>query len=121
MTTADTWLEKIAEIFSSGDVRTADAIFAENYRDHQKPDWITYDGPAEFIAIVESARASLPNLSVRVIGGPYRCGQLEIAVLQWFSEAVDGTIIERETVETIRCEDEKVVEHWGTELRNITR
>lgn len=115
------YLEAIAEIFSTGDVGMAPRIFADHYLDHQKPDWLEVDGPAEFIAIVHSARSSLPELEVFVSGAPVRHADLEVAILHWVSRPSGGPVVERDTVETVRIEDQKVVEHWGMEIRNNAR
>lgn len=59
-------LEKIVDIFNKGDVSEVESIFSPHYIDHQKPEWLTVDGPEEFKQIVQSARKSLPNLTVTI-------------------------------------------------------
>lgn len=119
--TRTSYLEAIAEIFSTGDVRPAPQLFADCYVDHQRPDWLDADGPDEFVAIVRSARSSLPELHVSVSGDPLRHADLEVAILHWVSQLPEGPIIERDTVETVRIEDGRVAEHWGLEIRSTTR
>lgn len=115
------YLEAIAEIFSIGDVGMAPQIFADHYVDHQRPDWLTVDGPEEFVAIVHSARSSLPDLEVSVSGDPVRHEDLEVAILHWVSRPSEGPVVERDTVETVRIEDGRVTEHWGMEIRSTGR
>lgn len=113
------YLAEIAQIFSTGDVRLVHEIFADTYVDHQRPDWIDFDGPAEFIAIVESARSSLPDLRVQLVAEPIRHQDLEVAILRWVSRSADEVVVERDTVETLRIENGQVAEHWGVEVRSV--
>jgi predicted SnoaL-like aldol condensation-catalyzing enzyme len=115
------YLTRIAQIFSTGDIEAVGQLFAADYRDHQRPDWLNVDGPTEFIAIVMSARSALPNLHVWVAGAPLRQDDLEVALLHWSSQAGDGRTVERDTVETLRIESGRVAEHWGIEVRSTTQ
>jgi predicted SnoaL-like aldol condensation-catalyzing enzyme len=103
-------LLKIVAMFSTGDISPADEVFLVTYLDHQKPEWIKEDGPEEFKKIVASARESLPNLVVNIVGGLIVEGDKVDARLSWISDNV-----ERETLEILRIEDGKVAEHWGAE------
>ena len=38
-------LAQIAGIFSSGELSTVSILFAAGYVDHQRPEWIEFDGP----------------------------------------------------------------------------
>ena len=104
-------LDEIVAMFNSGRTDRAGAVFSSSYVDHQRPEWLDLDGPAEFAAIVELARSSLPGLRVgsRVVvdAGP---GYVA-AVFVWSS-----SVGVRETLEVLRVEDGLVVEHWGAEV-----
>lgn len=108
-------LAQIAGIFSSGELSTVSILFAAGYVDHQRPEWIEFDGPEEFIAIVSSARRSLADLRVHA-SDVVRVGDVEAGVLHWAGTADDDTHVERRTVEILRLKDEHVEEHWGLEL-----
>ena len=102
--------EQIVAMFNSGDVSSAQTIFSEEYLDHQKPAWLSADGPQEFMQIVELARKSLPGLKVSIEGPLIAEGDLVAGRLLWVCETV-----ERETIEILRLSDGKFVEHWGAE------
>ena len=108
-------LAQIAGIFSTGELSTVPMLFAAGYVDHQRPEWIEFDGPEEFIAIVSSARRSLANLRVRS-SDIVRVGDVEAGVLHWAGTADDGTHVARRTVEILRITDEHAEEHWGLGL-----
>lgn len=103
---------KIAEIFSTGDFTEVDSIFATNYIDHQKPDFIQVDGPEEFRQIVNLAIKSLPNLKVSIEDLIVELNKAA-ARMRWSSINLEGKVVERETLEILRFENGQAVEHWG--------
>ncbi len=107
-------LEKIVEIFNTGNVLEVESIFSPTYIDHQKPEWLTADGPEEFKQIVQSARKSLPNLKV-IIEDTIAEDNKIVARLQWHSLNDAGKKVDRETIDILHFVDGKAVEHWGAE------
>lgn len=100
--------QSLATIFSSGDVSVVESLFAADYVDHQRPDWIKETGPEEFKAIVKLARDNMPNLSVTIEGSIIADNDMVAGRMMWLSDAQ-----KRETIEILRISDGKFVEHWG--------
>ncbi len=110
-------LEKIVEVFNNGNVSKVEEIFSQRYTDHQRPDWLTVEGPEEFKQIVLSARKSLTNLKVTIKNSKVEDDKI-IARLLCVSKDDNGKKIERETEDILLFKDGKAIEHWGTELWN---
>ena len=107
-------MQKIVEIFNSGDLSEVDSIFSPMYIDHQKPEGLDIDGPEEFKAIVNGARKSLNNLNV-TIEDIIADDKSVVARLRWHATDDSGKKIERETIDMLRIQNNKVAEHWGAE------
>ena len=106
-------LFEIAQIFSTGDTSRVQELFGSEYVDHQRPDWTEHtSGPAEFVDIVEGARNNLPGLSVEIVGDVTTYEDVAVGFMSWSSQTGH-----RLTVEILRFEDSRIVEHWGTVLR----
>lgn len=98
-------------IFSSGDVGRVDELFSPKYIDQQRPEWIQQRGAEEFKAIVKRARNSMPGLQVEIEGPVIADGEMVAGRLHWLSPG-----IERKTIEMLRVEAGRFVEHWGAEV-----
>lgn len=107
-------LEKIVEIFNSGDTSYVESIFSPSYIDHQKPEWLKVDSLEEFRQIVLGARKSLPNLKVTIEDSIEENNKI-VARLQWHSVDDSGKRVDRETIDILYFVDGKAVEHWGAE------
>jgi predicted SnoaL-like aldol condensation-catalyzing enzyme len=107
-------MQQIVEMFNSGDVSDADRIFSPEYEDHQKPEEWDISGPEEFRQIVTNARRVLAHLHV-TIEDLIAEGNRVAARLRWSSVDHAGAKMERETLEVLRIENGKVIEHWGAE------
>lgn len=103
-------VNKIVAMFNTGDTTEVSNIFGKDYLDHQKPEWFTVDGPEEFAQIVKLARDNLPNLKVTVLGKIFAEEDMVAMRLLWSSDASV-----RETIEILRVDDGKFVEHWGAQ------
>ncbi|WP_165422872.1 ester cyclase [Ktedonosporobacter rubrisoli] len=107
-------MQKIVNIFTTGDLSEVASLFSSTYIDHQRPPWLTIDGPEEFKHIVLGARKALPNLRV-TIEDCIAEGNAIAARLHWYSTQPGGKKIERETIDMLRFAQGKVIEHWGAE------
>lgn len=101
---------RIVDMFNTGDVSAVNETFGPDYIDHQKPEWLTVNGPEEFVEIVKLARTSLPNLKVTVSGTLISDTDTVVGRLLWTSDKG-----QRETIEMLRTHDSKFAEHWGAE------
>ena len=104
-------LRALVEMFATGDASDVEAIVSADYFDHQDGG----RGPDRFRALVHRVRDSGEAVAVRaedLIGE----GDTAAARLLWTHANRDGSIVERETIDMIRCEDGQAVEHWGAEL-----
>ena len=113
-------LQKIVDMFTTGDVTEAEMIFSPAYIDHQKPSEWAIDGPEEFKQIVVLTRTHLPNLHVTIedaIGE----GDRMAARLHWHSRSPTGKHVQRETLEILRFSGSTVAEHWGAESWRLER
>lgn len=107
--------QKIVEMFNTGNLDLAKEVFSENYVDHQKPDFISFDGYQEFQEIIKLARKSLPELKVIIEDEIYIENKFVLR-LSWKSFNSDtNKEMNRETIEILRLENGKIVEHWGGE------
>ncbi len=109
-------VQKIAEIFSTGDIPEVDSIFAPEYIDHQndkrRSKNVKVDGPEEFKQIVKGARKSLPDLRVTIENIAIEEDKV-IARFSWHSINIKH---KRETIETLLIKNGLVIEHWGVEV-----
>lgn len=103
--------KQIIHMFNTGDVTLANSVFAENYVDHQRPDFMDSSGPKEFREIVAMARSLEPDLVVSLIEESTTNDEVIAFRLHWMSSKQ-----ERETQERLRLENGKVIEHWGEEV-----
>jgi len=108
--------EKIVEIFNTGDITEVDTLFAPNYIDHQadqdRPSDKLLDGPEEFKQVVLGARKAMPNLKVTIDNISYY-GDKITAHLNWLSTNSEGKTKHRRMIDTLRIENDLIVEHWG--------
>ena len=77
---------KLSEIFSTGNTSEVGMLFDSLYLDHQKPDWLSVDGPDEFTQIVLSARKSLPNLKVEALEPVVADENVVVGRMSWKSD-----------------------------------
>jgi predicted ester cyclase len=104
-------LRAMVEMFSTGDVRDVESFVSADYVDHQDD----LRGPESFRALVKRVHESGSSVAVRfedLIGDVDRAA----ARLRWTHTNRDGSIVERETIDMICCENGQAVEHWGAEI-----
>ncbi|HZU66785.1 MAG TPA: ester cyclase [Ktedonobacteraceae bacterium] len=107
-------IQKIVEMFNTGDLSEVGSLFSPDYVDHQRPPWLDVSGSEEFKQIVLSARKSLPNLRVTIEDVIVESDRVVVR-LRWRSTHPEGKKIERETIDILRFAQGKAVEHWGAE------
>lgn len=107
-------MQKIVEIFNTGDLSEVDLIFSLDYIDHQKPPEMDIDGPDEFKQIVMNVRQSVLELKV-TIEDLIAEGDKVVGRLQWNITDQSGKSIKRETIDILRFVNSQVAEHWGAE------
>ncbi|MGQ0434496.1 MAG: ester cyclase [Microthrixaceae bacterium] len=99
--------------FDTGEVRDVDDFVDVSYLDHQGlPHIRPIEGADGFRLVVELARSGYQGLSVEIadlIEGSDRSA----ARLVWAGVRPSGEHDERETLEIVRVDSGRAVEHWG--------
>lgn len=99
--------------FDTGDVSELDAIVHPDYLDHQGlPHVRPIRGVDGFRQVVEVARSGYEDFSVDLadlIEGVDRAA----ARLVWSGVRQTGETTERETLEVVRVDSGRAIEHWG--------
>ena len=111
MNDAKAVLRAMVEMFATGDVSDVESVVRADYVDHQDD----VHGPESFRALVKRLHESGDSVVVRVqdlIGDADRA----TARLRWTHTNRDGSLVERETIDMVRCENGQAVEHWGAEV-----
>ena len=109
-----TLLESIVRMFATGDTSAAEAVLSGSYLDHQGLGEGDLIGPDEFRRVVTVARSGYDELEVG-IEDLLTDGDKVTARLRWIGKR-SGRTVERETIEILRIQDGKAVEHWGARL-----
>jgi len=107
-------IQKVVNFFNTGNVSEVEYVFSPTYIDHQKPSFLTFDGPDEFKEIVKLARKSLSNLVVTVKDTIVEENKI-CARLNWKGNNKAGIAVERETIDILLIENGKITAHWGAE------
>ncbi len=108
-------LRAMAEMFSTGDVSSVDDVVATDYVDHQGLVGNEVRGRAGFAEVVKAAREAYTELTVEVVDIELT-GDIVEGRLRWVGVLHDGMAAQRETIETIRVDGGRAVEHWGRRL-----
>jgi ketosteroid isomerase-like protein len=99
-------------MFNTGDVVDVEAVVAPEYFDYQELLSGPISGPAGFARVVEAARQGFVELEVTIedlIVGVDRAA----ARLRWLGLRRSGESVDRQTIDIVRVENGKAVEHWG--------
>jgi predicted ester cyclase len=113
-------IRTIVEIFTTGDLDNVNSVVADNYVDHQGLQDIEIRGQDGFRQVVEAARGSLRDLNVAI--NDLLIDREKVAArLRWQGTSGAGHEITRETIDILRIEKGRMVEHWGAELWTTTR
>jgi predicted SnoaL-like aldol condensation-catalyzing enzyme len=109
-------MRKMVEMFATGDLAELQSVVSPEYLDHQGLGDREIHGPEGFRRLVIAIHRH-PNTAVRVsIEDLIGEGDRAAARLRWLHTSADGTVVERETIDIIRCTDAQAVEHWGAEV-----
>jgi hypothetical protein len=99
-------------MFSTGDLSEIETTVHPDYLDHQGLQGEPVHGPGGFSTVVAAARCGYDSLDVTVedlIRGPDRAA----ARLLWSGIRSSGDAMSRQTLEIIRIDAGKAIEHWG--------
>ena len=114
MRSATEVLVAMVAMFDSGDPTGADAVVAVHYHDHQGLAGRPLRGVEGFAHVVRTTRANHIRQTVS-IEDVFGVEDRAVARLRWQGVRVDGTEVDRQTIEIIRCANGRAVEHWGAE------
>ena len=105
-------LEAMVAMFASGDPVGAEDVVAAGYLDHQGLGGEPLIGLDGFIHVVRTNHAAHREQTVS-IEDVFGVDDRAMARLRWLATSVDGTEVDRQTIEIVRVADGKAVEHWG--------
>jgi len=108
-------MRRIARIFETGDLTEAKSVIAAEYVDHQGLDGIDIRGVDGFSRVVTAARRACPDLRVGIVDLIAE-GDRVVARLRWHEVRPTGERVGRETIEIVRVENGRAIEHWGMRL-----
>jgi ketosteroid isomerase-like protein len=99
--------------FDTGDLDGLDGFVHPDYLDHQGlPHIRPIRGVDGFGQVVEAARDGYDHLAVE-IADLIEGGDRAAARLVWTGVRRTGEATERETLEIVRVDSERAIEHWG--------
>ena len=107
-------IRRMVEAFRTGVAVDCEEFISPSYLDHQGRGGTPLHGPDGFRQVVRAAhRTAAPQVSIADL---VTDSQRAAVRLHWvFSSPEEGTRTERETIEIVRVEDGRAVEHWGAE------
>ncbi len=116
MATVKETMERMVESFDTGDVSGVGSFVAHSYIDHQGLGGQQMNGPEGFRHVVEVARRSFRDLDVN-IQDLIANGDRVAARLLWVgTRKADDVVVTRETIDIVKVQQGKAVEHWGQRL-----
>ncbi len=105
-------MRAMVAMFTTGDLGPLEATVDSEYLDHQGLGGAPLRGTEGFSRVVAAARSDHDDLVVTIedlITGADRV----VARLRWRGSRRSGQEVERETIEIVRIERGRAVEHWG--------
>lgn len=107
-------MRRMVEAFRTGETVDCEEFISSSYVDHQGRRGRALYGPDGFRQVVRAAhRTAAPQVAIADVVA--EAGRVA-ARLRWvFSSSEGGTRNERETIEIVRVEHGRAVEHWGAE------
>jgi len=106
-------LRAMVAAFDTGDLREVATVVHPEYLDHQGlPGERPICGVDGFAHVVETARSGYVDLSVSVVD-LIEGSDWVAARIAWRGRRPSGEVVRRETIDIVRVEAGKAVEHWG--------
>lgn len=107
---------KMVRAFATGDLSDIDSYVDQRYVDHQGLRETKITGHEGFRQVVAAARNSYSDLKVTIEDSIVE-GSKIAARLRWIDKGTpDGVTFARETIDILRIENGRAVEHWGARL-----
>ncbi len=105
-------LNAMVAMFDSGDPTHAARVVAADYLDHQGLGQGPIRGVDGFAGVVTTNHAGYEQQDVTIedIFGTF---DQAVARIRWQGERPNGDHVDRETIDIIRVENGRAVEHWG--------
>ena len=109
-------MRRMVAAFESGDARDCHEYLSPSYVDHQGRGGEPLYGPDGFREVVRAAhRDTAPEVWIEdIVADEFRAA----ARVGWRFNVPGQRSVERETIEMIRVEEGRAVEHWGAEARS---
>lgn len=108
-------MRSMVRMFATGDLDEVEAVISPDYLDHQGLDGVSLRGPEGFRRVVAAARGGCESLGVEIEDLIVE-GDRVAARIRWHAVSRAGATSERETIDIIRAEHGRAVEHSGTRL-----
>lgn len=108
-------LTAMVAMFDSGDLTHADRVVAADYLDHQGLGQGPMRGVDGFAQVVTTNYAGDERQEV-TIEDIFGVGDRAVARIRWQGWRPDGEHVDRQTIDIIRIENGRAVEHWGARV-----
>ena len=105
-------LRAMVAMFASGDPSAAPDFVAENYLDHQGLGAGPMTGIDGFAHVVRTTFAAHEHQEIS-IEDLFGVEDRAVARIRWRGRRHSGENVDRETIDIIRVDDGRAVEHWG--------
>lgn len=110
--TATEILTAMVAMFDSGDPTHAEQVVAADYLDHQGLGQGPMRGVDGFAQVVTTNYAGYEQQDV-TIEDIFGTTDRAVARIRWQGRRRDGEHVDRQTIDIIRIENGRAVEHWG--------
>ena len=108
-------LTAMVAMFDSGDPTYADRVVAAGYLDHQGFGQGPMRGVDGFAHVVTTNYAGYVQHEV-TIEDMFGTIDRAVARIRWQGRRPDGEYVDRQTIDIIRVENGRAVEHWGARV-----
>jgi predicted SnoaL-like aldol condensation-catalyzing enzyme len=100
-------------MFASGDPSEASLVVAEDYLDHQGLGDKPIRGVEGFAHVVRTNHAAYEHKEI-TIEDIFGADDRAVARIRWRGRRRGGEKIDRETIDIVRIEGGRAIEHWGS-------